>query len=221
MASKGQRDGTIDGAANEIRRLHADVILAAKTALAKAIKIGELLYRIRASRQGEWLLWLQANMPFTHRTALNYMECYNRRDELEAAHITNLKDAYALLLPPVSPSKSTKKVETSFNRADDESGNVFDRSLGQTGPVNNTETAMQPRQKTKSVRTIMREISPEGIDRGVKNDQVKIDRLLAETALRITRHNRALWPEFPERLITHGNALIRQGERLRVTRVSD
>jgi hypothetical protein len=92
-----------------------NLILAKKTAVANAVKIGELLIRIRASRQGEWLDWLRCNVKFSHDTALRYIACFEQRDELAAAKISSLSDAYTLLLPPVSRSKSTKALRSVRN----------------------------------------------------------------------------------------------------------
>jgi hypothetical protein len=54
--AKGKLDGTLGAVAKEIRRLHDEILSAAKTSLEKAIRVGELLSRVRASRKGRWLL---------------------------------------------------------------------------------------------------------------------------------------------------------------------
>ena len=69
----------------EIRRLHAQVLVAARTTLAKAIRIGELLTKQKASlKHGEWLAWVETNLPFTQASASNYMRCYQRQEELKS-----------------------------------------------------------------------------------------------------------------------------------------
>jgi signal recognition particle subunit SRP54 len=61
-------------ALDEIRQLHSDILQAARTTLDKAIRIGELLTTVKAQcKHGEWLPWVQANLPFSERTAQNYM----------------------------------------------------------------------------------------------------------------------------------------------------
>jgi hypothetical protein len=79
-------DGKIDSVAREIVRLHNEIKLARdevlavfKSALPKAIRIGELLTRIRASRKGKWVTWLADNAPFSQATAYNYIGLYDRK----------------------------------------------------------------------------------------------------------------------------------------------
>jgi DUF3102 family protein len=203
-------DGTIASVAREIRRLHSEILTTARTTLAKAIRIGELLTRVRASRRGKWMEWLQSNAPFSHQTAYNYIRVYEHRDDPKFQNVLNLADAYAALCPPKSKA------------ARPQAGNIETHDLPGDQPLaqsvnegsDNTETSMPSTQRTKSVRRIMREISLQAIDRDIKKSQIQIDQRLAFTALEITRHNRVLWPDFPERLIQHGKALICEGERL-------
>jgi hypothetical protein len=95
-----ERDGTLAGATKEIVRLHGEIEHAGKMVLEKAIRVGELLYRVRSSRKGNWLKWLADTVPFSQKTAWNYMAVYQRRVELKLVNVTNLSDAYARLLPP-------------------------------------------------------------------------------------------------------------------------
>jgi hypothetical protein len=123
-------DGTIDGVEKEIIRLHGEIELAQREARDKAQKVfrsflkpsvpkvireGELLCRVKASKKhGTWLPWLK-RMPFSQRTAWNYMECYKRGDELtklaNADSIANLPvtEAYQLL-PPKRKRRPNKAV---------------------------------------------------------------------------------------------------------------
>src|SRR5437870_707960 len=96
-------DGTLDGVKKAIEKLYGEITrardelltAAVRTSLPKAIKIGELLHRVRASRKGKWLLWLKDNAPFDQKTAWNYMRCYDNRAKL--GNVPNLTAAYALL----------------------------------------------------------------------------------------------------------------------------
>jgi hypothetical protein len=84
----------------EIRTLHAEILGTARMSLEKAIRIGELLYQIKKDEgHGNWLSWLEENLPFSHSTASNYMGCFDRRAELLAKFPTvgNLREAYGLL----------------------------------------------------------------------------------------------------------------------------
>lgn len=85
----------------EIKRLHSEILNAARTSLDKAIRIGELL-REEKSRlaHGQWLPWLEANAPFTDRTATNYMRLFNERDRIKSESVSDLSSAYRLLAPP-------------------------------------------------------------------------------------------------------------------------
>jgi len=84
----------------EIVRLHSEVAGHLRQSLEKAIRIGQLLTEQKqASGHGEFGLWLEANIPFTDRTARNYMRLYRERDRIKTETISDLKGAYALLAP--------------------------------------------------------------------------------------------------------------------------
>jgi hypothetical protein len=93
----------------EINKLHAEIGLAARTSLEKAVRIGELLEEIKnAKPHGEWLPWLKVNVPFSRQTADNYRHIYAERDKL--LNVSNLSQAYRLLdaNEPIAP-KSEKE----------------------------------------------------------------------------------------------------------------
>lgn len=98
-----QLDGTIQSVVREISRLHGEILAEARTSLTKAIRIGELLCRVRDSRKGKWLAWLKDNVPFSDQTARNYIRCFDRRADLEFKNVLNLSDAYAFLCTPKKP----------------------------------------------------------------------------------------------------------------------
>src|SRR6266480_2392947 len=87
---KAQLDGTLGAVVKEISRLHGEILSAARTSLTKAIRIGKLLIRVRASRKGKWLAWLKDNVPFTDRTARNYIRCFQNRAELKLENVSSL-----------------------------------------------------------------------------------------------------------------------------------
>jgi len=64
----------------------------------------------------------------------------------------------------------------------------------------------------------MNAISPENLERELRQSQIDIDKLFTDTLAQISRQDQAAWPDFPARLRTHGNALIEQGERLRMVK---
>jgi len=97
--------------------LHGEILAAAKMSLEKAIQIGELLSRVRASRKGKWLLWLKDNVPFSQPTAWRYIECYQRRSEL--FNVNNLADGVLAEqdeAPIVAPTPGPK-LEPQTNKA--------------------------------------------------------------------------------------------------------
>src|SRR4029077_4285583 len=74
-------DGTLASVVKEIKRLHGEILSAAKMSLQKEIQVGKLLHRVRASRKGNVLSWVKDNAPFSQKTAWRYMECYDRQGE--------------------------------------------------------------------------------------------------------------------------------------------
>ena len=82
----------------EIRRLHEEIGEALRTTLPKAIRVGELLAEQKAElKHGEWLPWCKANLPFSERTASDYMKFHARRAELKTATVADLPAARKLL----------------------------------------------------------------------------------------------------------------------------
>ncbi len=68
--------------------------------LQKAIRVGELLTGIKASlKHGEWLPWVEKNLPFDERTARRYGGIFQRRDEFKSDTMSDLQitDAYRML----------------------------------------------------------------------------------------------------------------------------
>ena len=82
----------------EISTLHQEIVGHLKSSLEKAVKIGELLtVQKSAIKHGEFTLWLKMNIPFTERTARNYMRLYRARDKLKAEIVSDLNQAYGFL----------------------------------------------------------------------------------------------------------------------------
>lgn len=92
----------------KIAKLHEDVNACMQTALVKAIEIGELLTEQRAaSKHGEWEPWVESNLPFSSRTARNYMKLFKNKEALQEA--TSIKNAYKLLESPKTETVSDLK----------------------------------------------------------------------------------------------------------------
>ena len=86
------------GIASEIIKLHNEILGLGRTCLEKAVRIGRLLIEQKAAlKHGEFTDWIESNLPFTDRTARNYMRLYENRDLLKTENVSNLQGAYRLL----------------------------------------------------------------------------------------------------------------------------
>jgi hypothetical protein len=87
-----------DSVLTEIARLQEQIVCSARTSLEKAIRIGELLSGIRAATpHGSWGELCRTSLPFTERTARNYMRLFDQRERLKSETVSDLSDAYRLL----------------------------------------------------------------------------------------------------------------------------
>jgi DUF3102 family protein len=212
-------DGTLATVVNEIQRLHNEIVSAARTSLSKAIRIGELLCRVRASRRGKWILWIKKNAPFSERTARNYIACFKRRGELQSANVADLSSAYALLCGPTRTTKSKHQQLTALVRKQAEKRIVDAKSNDGDADVTHMEresvlAETQSGKWRKSQRRIMKEISSEYLNADLRQSQMEIDRQLSDIIAQIGRQDHAEWPEFSDRLKAHAAAFQQQGERL-------
>jgi hypothetical protein len=107
---------TVPTRAAEIIRLHDEVTGHLKTSLEKAIRIGELLTDQKESMaHGAFTPWVKENLPFTDRTARNYMHLHRERDRLKTETVSDLKTAYKMLSPPKSETFKDIIREFGFN----------------------------------------------------------------------------------------------------------
>lgn len=96
----------------EIRKLHSDILSAARRSVENGIRIGELLTLEREQiDHGKWLPWLKSNIKFSDRTARNYIRLYTERDQIKLANVSNLSAAYALLAGPVAGDEPESPAE--------------------------------------------------------------------------------------------------------------
>jgi hypothetical protein len=80
--------------AAEIRKAHADVQDAAKTAAQRAIDAGHALTEAKALlRHGEWLPWLRENCALAERTAQLYMQIAKSGNPAEVVAVVGLQGA--------------------------------------------------------------------------------------------------------------------------------
>jgi len=93
---------------DEICSLHTEIAGSCRMALDKAIRIGELLAEHKASLpHGEFGRWIQEHLPFSDRTARNYMRCYESRELLKTESVSGLGTAYLLLTQPKLPAPNS------------------------------------------------------------------------------------------------------------------
>lgn len=191
-------DGTLASVVEEITRLHNDILSAARTTLENAIRIGELLNRVRASRKGKWLSWLKDNAPFSERTARNYLSCYKRRHQLKSANVADLSSAYALSLP----APRTRAASDGNSGPEPAVAPVSD----------DVELAPPPTRRHKSKKHIERELQQ--IAEREQQDEQQANVQLAGIIEKLGCKVRAAWLEFPGHLAKHGKALSELAERL-------
>src|SRR5438093_206326 len=83
----------------EINKLHQELQELATDALDRAIHLGELLSKAKNRvPHGQWLPWLTRNVAFSDRTARNYMRIFENRAALKSANVSDLGEAYQLLV---------------------------------------------------------------------------------------------------------------------------
>jgi hypothetical protein len=101
----------------EINTLHNELFALGKTALEKAIRIGDLLVaNKKAVRHGDWLKWIDKKLVFGGRQAQKYISIYEGRDELRALANANSNsylsiDGYYLLLKKTEHEAAGEKGE--------------------------------------------------------------------------------------------------------------
>lgn len=82
----------------EIERLQGEIMCSARTSLEKAIQIGSLLTELRSETlHGSWGKLCRTSLPFTERTASNYMRLFEHRERLKSETVSDLSVAYRLL----------------------------------------------------------------------------------------------------------------------------
>ena len=85
----------------EIQQLHAEIGGYLKMTLDKAIRIGELLTAQKTEcGHGNWIPWIENNLPFSERLVRDYVRFYDRREELKTARVADLSQARRFLNPP-------------------------------------------------------------------------------------------------------------------------
>lgn len=99
LAESPAKEAFWSKALEEITALHNNILDHARTSIDKAIRIGELLAGIKNElNHGQWLPWLGDYVSFSERTAQRYLFCFDNREKIKNDNVTDLTDAYSLLL---------------------------------------------------------------------------------------------------------------------------
>ena len=100
----------------EITELHNDIAGHLQQSLDKAIRIGELLAEQKRNlKHGDFTAWMINHLPFTDRTARNYMRLYENREKLKTETVSDLTSAYKLLAAPQAPEQHSHSQEAQAN----------------------------------------------------------------------------------------------------------
>jgi hypothetical protein len=87
----------LDTLAVEIRREHEAAEAAFESSVAHAMRCGQLLIEAKAKAgHGNWLPWVRANLPFSERTARNYMRLARNRQRI--ADLPSINEALTALI---------------------------------------------------------------------------------------------------------------------------
>ena len=93
---------------DEISRLHREIFQQAESMLVKVLRIGELLLTQKQRiGHGQFAKWVGENLPFTVRTAQNYMKVFRNKDKIKNENVSLLSDAYNILKLPRDQLKET------------------------------------------------------------------------------------------------------------------
>lgn len=96
----------VDKDMNEIIKLFNEINEHQKISLQKAIKIGELLFEVKTRiKHTYFTMWMKENLPFSVRTAQNYMKLFKFKDVLKNESVSFLTDAYAFIKREGTPDE--------------------------------------------------------------------------------------------------------------------
>lgn len=111
----------------QINDAHAECERAAQSAVAHAVRCGELLLRCKAAvPHGEWLPWLAANCTFRERTAQTYMRIGRELPKLDPSKAQRVADL---------PLRQAAKLLTTDNGPDQSALLPFANLVGLTVPA--------------------------------------------------------------------------------------
>ncbi|TGL17916.1 DUF3102 domain-containing protein [Leptospira yanagawae] len=87
-----------DQTVKRIIDLHESVLGGMKNVLQNAMALGEELSRIKEDLgHGNWIPWIEQNLPFSERSARNYISIFKNKELLNRQPIADLKSAIKFL----------------------------------------------------------------------------------------------------------------------------
>lgn len=114
----------------EISTLHSANETDVATMMKRVIRIGELLFEQKSSmKHGEWIPWVELNLPFDRTQASRYMKVHKERDRLNDESTQHLTGAIASLISPKPAPKEQEEpcgeeeedvVDVEFEEEDDD-----------------------------------------------------------------------------------------------------
>ncbi|TGN20801.1 DUF3102 domain-containing protein [Leptospira idonii] len=122
-ASKVEKDNSlsVDRSALRIIELHDSVIGGMRNVLQNSILIGEELSKKKQELgHGNWIPWIEGNLPFSERSARNYIRLFENKEVLNRQPIADLKSAIKFLSDSsgdekeINPSKNPTALYKEF-----------------------------------------------------------------------------------------------------------
>jgi len=96
----------------KITELHEEIKNLMINSLEKAFTIGQLLEEQKKELpHGEFIPWIEKNLPFGDRTARNYITVYKNKDILKRKAVSDLNNAYIFLKEETKQSRQLKTEE--------------------------------------------------------------------------------------------------------------
>lgn len=102
---------------SQVKKLHSEIMGFYTKSLDTAIEIGSILTpKKKVLGHSNWISWVQNNLPFTDRTASNYMKLYRYKDKLKKEKVSDLQTAYKLLSNPDNHDRHKRRMKSKKTR---------------------------------------------------------------------------------------------------------
>lgn len=122
MSELATQEKSVTALAAEIISAHNEFMESMEDSMKKAIKAGELLLSAKErTEHGGFQAWIETNLPFSIRTAQNYMKIAKKQDVIEQKGAKMLSTAYDAVKDNPSEKNHTTKVREYDNAIDDDS----------------------------------------------------------------------------------------------------